>query len=99
MYQKKEYIFSETLGVCRVDDITKLSQNKGEGILYYVLRPINDKDKVAYIPVENHAVMLRNLISPIEAAQKKEHGYEQAGPLLKQEIDYVLKSVEKEEKK
>lgn len=97
MYQKKDYIFSETLGVCRVDDVTKLSQSKGHVVLYYVLRPINDKDRVAYIPVENHSVVLRELISPIEAAHKKENEYEEASVLIKQEIDYVLKTSQEKE--
>lgn len=96
MYQKKDYIFSETLGVCRVDDVTKLSQNKGNPVLYYVLRPVNDRDKVAYIPVENHSVVLRDLISPVEAAHKKENDYDELSILLKQEIDYVLKTMNKD---
>ena len=96
MYQQKDYIFSETLGVCRVDDVTKLSLNKGKVMLYYVLRPVNDRDKVAYIPVENHSVVLRDLVSPVEATYRKENDYDELSILLKQEIDFVLKTKDNE---
>lgn len=58
MFEKKEYIYSETLGVCRVDDVTKLSLNRGLPMTYYVLRSVSNKDKVSYIPVEHHQVQL-----------------------------------------
>lgn len=90
MYEKKEYIFSEAIGVCRVDDITKLSQQQGGAIDYYVLRSVFDKNKVSYIPVENHLVNLRNLISLEEAKEKKQTTYEEENLLIQQEIDYVL---------
>lgn len=58
MFEKKDYIYSETLGVCRVDDVTKLSLNRGLPMTYYVLRSVSDRDKVSYIPVEHHQVQL-----------------------------------------
>ncbi len=61
MFQKKEYIFSETTGVCRVDDVTKINMKVGETPMYYVLRSHYDKSKVCYIPTENHQVGLRAL--------------------------------------
>ncbi len=69
MFQKKDYIYSETMGVCRVDDVTNLAPKKGNAVSYYVLRSVYQKEKVAYIPVENHAVELRELIS-LEQAQE-----------------------------
>lgn len=80
MFQKKEYIFSEAMGVCRVDDITKLVLKKGEAVLYYVLRSVYQKDKVAYIPVENHSVALRKLITYEQAKEMEdlENGAEEA---------------------
>lgn len=68
MFQKKDYIYSETMGVCRVADITNLAPKKGTAVAYYVLKSVYQKDKVAYIPVENHTVELRELIS-LEQAQ------------------------------
>lgn len=61
MFQKKDYIFSESLGVCRVDDVTKINARGGESPMYYVLRSHYDKSKVSYIPVEGHQVSLREL--------------------------------------
>lgn len=70
MFQKKDYIFSESMGVCVVADIVKLSAEKGNTIFYYVLRSVKNKEKVSYIPVEHHRVVLRNLIEPDVARQK-----------------------------
>ena len=112
MFQKKDYIYSETMGVCRVDDVTNLAPKKGNTVAYYVLRSVYQKEKVAYIPVDNHAVELRELISPEQAMaflenwqsmdeQDKEN--EQA-LLQKGEADFVLaqeelKAGQKNEKK
>lgn len=112
MFQKKDYIYSETMGVCRVDDVTNLAPKKGSAVAYYVLRSVYQKEKVAYIPVDNHAVELRELISPEQAMaflenwqsmdeQDKEN--EQA-LLQKGEADFVLaqeelKAGQKNEKK
>ena len=66
-YQKKDILFSEVLGVCRVDELTRLSTQGGDTILYYGLRSIADQTKVSYVPVENHSVLLRDLVSVEEA--------------------------------
>lgn len=96
MFQKKEYIFSESLGVCRVDDIAKLSSKNEEQRLYYVLKPEFDRTKTSYIPVEGHKVLLRELISKEQAEELLKQGL----PDIEQdaglgEIAYVLgKSME-----
>jgi len=94
MFQKKDIIFSETLGVCRVEDITKLSLNKGEtSTPYYFLRSIYEKEKIAYIPVEHHEVLLRELISRENAEELQEQmkkGEQKLSDLAIQEITYVL---------
>ncbi|MCI8668969.1 MAG: hypothetical protein HFI34_05535 [Lachnospiraceae bacterium] len=96
MFQKKEYIFSESLGVCRVDDIAKLSSKNEEQRLYYVLKPEFDRAKASYIPVEGHKVLLRELISKEQAEELLNQGL----PDINQEaelgeIAYVLgKSME-----
>ena len=61
MFEKKQFIYSETMGVCKVVDIVKLSTKKdaGEGIYYYHLKAVADKLQDAYIPVEHHEVQLR----------------------------------------
>ena len=54
MFEKKQIIYSETQGVCQVENIVSLSASRRERkIPYYVLRPVFDKSRVSYIPVEN----------------------------------------------
>ena len=91
MFQKKEIIYSETLGVCIIDDIIKLSDSRKDTYSYYLLRSLFEKTKKAYIPVENHSVRLRELIT-IEEAQtlKNSEDFDQLNPLQKNEINYVL---------
>ena len=91
MFQKKDIIYSETLGVCIVDDIVKLSDSRKDTYSYYLLRSIFDKTKKAYIPVENHSVKLRELISPDEAqALKNSEDFDQFSQITKDEVTYVL---------
>ena len=69
VYEKKEIIYSSTMGVCVVSDITKLAADKNTvPVPYYVLKSYYDKTHVAYIPVEEHEVELRELIDT-DAAQ------------------------------
>ena len=70
MFEKKNVIFSEKTGVCVVHDVTKLTDDHGHAMNYYVLKNVFDKSKVAYIPVEGHQVVLRDLISVDEAVEK-----------------------------
>jgi hypothetical protein len=92
MFQKKEIIFSETLGVCSVDDIVKLSDNRKETYNYYLLKSVFDKSKKAYIPVENHTVQLRNLITYDEAkALFDDKDFKEQKDIIKGEVKYVLK--------
>lgn len=89
MFQKKDIIFSGTLGVCRIEEITKLVDKKGDTIMYYGLKSLKD-GKTAYIPVENHAVVLRELIDVQTALENKENGYDDRTDIERYEIDYVL---------
>lgn len=70
MFEKKEIIFSDVLGVCQVAELTRLPAKNGEQMLYYGLRSVYDKHKVSYIPVEHHQVLLRPLISYEEALKR-----------------------------
>ena len=96
MFEKKTVIYSETIGVCRVDDITKLTQKKGDTISYYVLRSLENKDKVAYIPVEKHKVNLRELIDYDQALEMKSKLTKEDSSLKKFEINYVISLHDKE---
>jgi hypothetical protein len=92
VFQKKEIIFSETLGVCIVEDIVKLSDNRKETYNYYLLKSIYDKSKKAYIPIENHSVQLRNLITYDEAKVLfDDEDFKNQKDIIKGEVKYVLK--------
>lgn len=90
MYEKKEVIYSETLGVCQVAELTKLAAKNGDQVLYYGLRSVFDKNKVAYIPVEHHQVQLRELISFEEAKQLSKNMPKDMNELQKREVEYVM---------
>lgn len=99
LFQKKEVIFSETLGVCRVEEVTKLTAGNAEPVLYYALRSIADKEKVSYIPVEKHTVLLRKLIEYKQAEiLKQSEQFAQLPETQKQEINYVLTNMDISEK-
>lgn len=97
VFEKKDYIYSETMGVCQVTDIVKLTANSRFGIPvpYYQLRSIFDKAKVAYIPVENHQVSLRPLISKEEAAAISPEELEKLDDKRKEEVRFVLEQEQK----
>lgn len=93
LFQKKDIIYSETIGVCIVEDIVKLADNKRDIYQYYLLSPISDRKKRAYIPVENHTVLLRNLISLQEAlALRETNDYEKKSVPIKEEVLYVIEN-------
>lgn len=90
MFEKKDIIFSETLGVCQVAELPKLPYKNGEQIPYYGLESIYDKSKVSYIPVEHHQVQLRELISYEDAQKLLNDPPENLNKLLRQEAEYVI---------
>ena len=90
VFEKKDIIFSETLGVCQVAELTKLSAKSGEQVMYYGLRSLEDKKKVSYIPVENHQVQLRPLISLEEAEKLMQSDMSQLTDAQKNEVQYVI---------
>lgn len=92
MFRKKDVIFSSGIGVCTVADIVNLSVNKSLPVQYYQLVSVYDRNKVSYIPVEEHQVELRTLITAEEAEKKKKIKELPSKEL--QEVNYVLKSAE-----
>ena len=94
MFQKKQKIYSETQGVCIVDNIVQLPAGKGETLSYYVLKSVFDAAKVSYIPVDNHQVCLRDLFTAEEARELLKTPELEKNELLKAAVDYVLQSGE-----
>lgn len=98
MFEKKQIIYSETQGVCQVDNIVSLSANRGEkGVPYYVLRSVFDKNKVSYIPVDNHQVKLRELFTLEEAQELLGTEGLSKNEKLKEAVNYVLHGKEEED--
>ena len=98
MFQKKQMIYSESLGVCQVENIVGLSATKGgEIISYYVLKPIFQEEKTSYIPVENHQVTLRELFTEEEARELLASEEAMKDSLLKQAVRDVLHMEQEEE--
>ena len=95
MFEKKQIIYSETMGVCQVDNIVSLSATRGEaGVPYYVLRSLTDKSKVSYIPVDHHQVALREIFTRQEAQAMLGTEELNKNPLLKEAVEYVLRNEE-----
>lgn len=93
MFQKNQYIYSETLGVCHVDNITQLSAGRENPVAYYVLSPVFAKEGTSYIPVEGHQVALREMFTEDEArAMEEDPNLDlDKNPMLKDAIDFVLR--------
>lgn len=90
MFEKKDILFSETLGVCQVAELTRLGTKNGEQILYYGLKSVKDKKKVSYIPVDHHQVLLRPLITYEQAKELEDNPPENMTALQWEEVEYVL---------
>ena len=93
MFQKKQKIYSETQGVCIVENIVQLPAGKGETLPYYVLKSISD-EKTSYIPVNNHQVSLRELFTAEEARELLKSPELEKNEQLKAAVAYVLQSEE-----
>lgn len=93
MFQKKQKIYSETQGVCIVENIVQLPAGRGQTIPYYVLKSIMD-EKVSYIPVNNHQVALRDLFTEEEARELLQNPELEKNERLKAAVHYVLQSKE-----
>ena len=90
MFQKKQYIYSETQGACIVDNIVQLPAGKGETVPYYVLKSVFDATKVSYIPVRDHQVVLRELFTREEALEMKKDPKLEKDEKLKAAVEFVL---------
>ena len=91
MFQKKQIIYSEKLGVCRVENIVHLAAGRNDRpVDYYALKPLLGTQQAAYLPVINHTQQLRELFTPEEARSLKASEAYQQDEVLKSAIDYVL---------
>ena len=96
MFQKRQKIYSETQGICIVDNIVQLPTGKNQKVSYYVLKSLFDTSNVAYIPVEHHQVVLRELFSIEEAKELQKDPNLKENEKLRTAVNYVLQN-EKEQ--
>jgi CarD family transcriptional regulator len=63
MFEKGEYVYHETGGICKIEDICVAPlDGMPADRLYYVLRPMHDQNCVNYLPVDSSGVFLRKLM-------------------------------------
>lgn len=68
MFQVNDYVFYESGGVCKIEDIcTSPLENMPADRNYYVMQSIHDSNEMIYIPVDSDRVFLRRLLNREEA--------------------------------
>ena len=70
MFQKNDYVFYESEGVCLVSDVLRsplagMPADKD----YYLLRPIHSKSGLLYVPVDSDRIYMRPIMKRAEAEQ------------------------------
>jgi len=90
VFKKSEIIFSDSLGVCKVAEVSSLN-GKSNTYQYYKLESVFNSNKFCYLPTVGHQMKLRELIS-VEAAQTTRNSseFDEMDDLRKKEIEYVL---------
>lgn len=70
MFQKDEYVFYESGGICKISDV-QISPLDGMPAdrEYYVMQSVHDRNGIMYIPVDNDKVFLRPLMDRDAAEQ------------------------------
>ena len=89
--KKNEIVFSDSLSVCQVTEVSNLTTKKGDSLLYYRLQSVFNKDKFSYIPAQGHQMKLRDIISVDSAKKiKSSEDFLKLSVIKQQEIEYVL---------
>lgn len=70
MFEREEYVFHESGGVCKIADIqTAPLEGMPSDRDYYILEPLSDPNSVIYIPVDSDQIFLRRLLNRAEAEE------------------------------
>ncbi len=70
MFACDEYVFHESGGVCRIDDVCLAPlEHMASDRLYYVMKPIHEPNSVIYIPVDSTQIFLRRLMTKEQAEE------------------------------
>ncbi len=68
MFQKDDYVFYESGGICKIFDVQYAPlENMPSDRQYYILHSLHDRNGVSYIPVDSDKVFLRRLLNREEA--------------------------------
>lgn len=68
MFQRDDYVFYESGGICKIVDIqVSPLDSMPQGQTYYVLQSVHENNGVMYIPVNSDKIFLRRLLTRQEA--------------------------------
>ena len=68
-YEIGDFVSKPVTGICKIEDILYLNpQDERNNILYYLMKPIEDKKEKIYVPVSNSDSRLRVCMT------KEKHG-------------------------
>lgn len=68
MFEKGELIIYGSKGVCEVTDISTINiSGVSKDKLYYILRPVNDRDGRVFTPVDSEKTIMRRILGRGEA--------------------------------
>ena len=68
MFEREEYVFHESGGVCKIADIQMAPlEGMPRDREYYILQPLSDPNSMIYVPVDSDKIFLRRLLSRAEA--------------------------------
>ena len=91
MFQKDDYVFYESGGICKIFDIqfAPLDSMPADR-QYYVLQSVHDHNGVSYVPVDSDKVFLRKLLNREEAQRlmdeiEQECRIQEAGQWIQQQ--------------
>lgn len=70
MFQKNDYVFYESEGICLVSDILRSPlEGMPKDKDYYLLRSIYSRNGVLYVPVDNDKIYMRAILKKEEAEE------------------------------
>ena len=70
MFQKDDYVFYESEGICRVLDILRSPlEGMPQDRDYYLLRSIYNKNGLLYVPVDSDKIYMRPILKKAEAEE------------------------------
>ena len=70
MFERNEYVFHESGGICLIADIQIAPlDSMPRDRAYYIAKPLHDPNSVIYIPVDSEQIFMRRLLNRAEAEE------------------------------